>query len=140
MSVFHTDWRKSVITPLFKKGDDKFPDKYRGIPLLSIVSKVFTAVLNKRRYAWAEKEGNMSKEQAGFRKGYSTIDHIFTLIAMVKRTLSSRRGNKVYVAFIDYKKAFDTVDREKLWETLEKLKTSSKMVNFGPFTHRGRHV
>ena len=32
-------------------------------------------------------------------------------------------------AFVDYKKAFDTVDRDKLWETLEKLKTSSKMIN-----------
>ena len=71
----------------------------------------------------------ISKEQAGFRKGYSTNDHIFTLLAMVKRTLNSRRGGKVYIAFIDYKKALDTVDRETLWETLEKLKTSSKMVN-----------
>ena len=68
------------------------------------------------------KEGKISKEQAGFRTGYSTIDHIFTFIAMVKRTLNSRRGGKVYVAFIDYKNAFDTVDREKLWETREKLK------------------
>ena len=48
---------------------------------------------------------------------------------MVKRKLNSRRGGKVYVAFVDYKKAFDTVDRDKLWETLEKLKTSSKMIN-----------
>ena len=48
---------------------------------------------------------------------------------MVKSKLDSRRGGKVYVAFIDYKKAFDTVDRDKLWETLEKIKTSSKMVN-----------
>ena len=48
---------------------------------------------------------------------------------MVKSKLDSRRGGKVYVAFIDYKKAFDTVDRDKLWETLEKRKTSSKMVN-----------
>ena len=48
---------------------------------------------------------------------------------MVKSRLTSRRGRAVYVAFVDYKKAFDTVDREKLWETLEKLKTSSKMIN-----------
>ena len=48
---------------------------------------------------------------------------------MVKSNLDSRKGDKVYVAFIDYKKAFDTVDRDKLWETLEKIKTSSKMVN-----------
>ena len=97
--------------------------------MLSIVSKVFTAILNKRLYAWAENEEKISKEQAGFRKGYSTIDHIFTLITMVKSKLDSRRVGKVYVAFIDYKKAFDTVDRDKLWETLDKIKTSSKMVN-----------
>ena len=49
---------------------------------------------------------------------------------MVKSKLDSRRGGKVYVAFIDCKKAFDTVDRDKLWETLEKIKTKSpKMVS-----------
>ena len=47
---------------------------------------------------------------------------------MVKNKLESRRDGKIYVAFIDYKKAFDTVDLDKLWETLEKLKTLSKMV------------
>ena len=75
------------------------------------------------------KRGKISKEQAGFRKGYPTIDHTFTLITMVKSKLYSRRGDKLYVAFIDYEKAFDTVDRETFWETLEKIKTSSKMVN-----------
>ena len=125
-SYFPLDWCKSVIIPLFKKGEDSDPDNYRGISLLSIVSKVFTAILNKRLYAWAENEEKISKEQAGFRKGYSTIDHIFTLITMVKSKLDSRRGGKVYVAFIDYKKAFDTVDRDKLWETLEKIKNIIK--------------
>ena len=128
-SYFPLDWCKSVIIPLFKKGEDSNPDNYRGISLLSVVSKVFTAILNKRLYAWAENEEKISKQQAGFREGYSTIDHIFTLITMVKSKLDSRRGGKVYVAFIDYKKAFDTVDWDKLWETLEKIKTSSKMVN-----------
>ena len=97
----------SVIIPLFKKGDDSDPDNYGGISLLSIVSKV---ILNKRLYEWAENEEKISKEQAGFRKGYSTIDHTFTLITMVKSKLDSRRGGKVYVAFIDYEKAFETVD------------------------------
>ena len=48
---------------------------------------------------------------------------------MVKKKLNNKQGGKVCVDFIDYMKAFDTVDREKLWETLQKLKTSSKMVN-----------
>lgn len=128
ISSFPSNWCKSIIIPLFKKGDDRNPDNYRGISLLSIISKVFTAVLNKRLYAWAEKEEKISKEQAGFRKGYSTIDHIFTLVSIIKKKLNSRRGGKVYAAFIDYRKAFDSVDRDKLWETLQKLETSSKMV------------
>ena len=127
-SHFPVDWCKSVIIPLLKKGDDKNPDNYRGISLLSVVSKVFTAILNKRLYTWAEHEKKISKEQAGFRKGYSTVDHIFTLTSMITKKLNSKRGGKVYVAFVDYKKAFDTVNREALWDVLQKLKTSSKII------------
>ena len=58
----------------------------------------------------------ISKEQAVFCKRYSTTDHIFIPITMVKRKLNNKRGGNVHVAFIDYKKAFDTVDREKLWK------------------------
>ena len=50
MNVFPSDWCKSVIIPLFKKGDDKIPDNYRGISLLSCLK------LNKRLYTWAERE------------------------------------------------------------------------------------
>ena len=76
--------------------------------------------------SWAENDAKISKEQVDFRKDYSTIDHISTLISMVKKKIESRGGCKVYVAFIDYKKAFDTVDRDKLWETLEILENVVK--------------
>ena len=59
---------------------------------------------------------------------------------MLKKTLKSKRGGKVYVVFIDYKKAFDTGDHEKSWETLQKLKTSPKMVNVLKFIHLSMHV
>ena len=128
-SHFPLDWCKSVIIPLFKKkGDYKNSDNYRGILLLSAVSNVFTAILNKRLYTWAEHEQKISKEQAGFRKGYSTADHIFTLTSMITKKLNSKRGGKVYVVFVDYKKAFDSVNREALWDVLQKLQTSSKMI------------
>ena len=77
-SLFPAVWSKLVIVPIFKKGDDDNPDNYRRISLLSIVGKVFTAILNNRLYTWAEKENKISKEQAGFRKVYSTIVHIHT--------------------------------------------------------------
>ena len=53
-------------------------------------------------------------EQAGFREGYSTIDHIFSLYAMIKKQFTKDR--KLYVTcFVDYRKAFDYVDREALF-------------------------
>ena len=100
-SCFPLDWCKSFTIPLFKRGNEKDPDKYRGIPLLSVVSKVFTAIFNKRLYTWTEKEGKISKEQAGFRKHYSTTDHIFTLTSIIKRELYSRKRSKVYATLID---------------------------------------
>ena len=85
---------------------------------MRVVSKVFTAILNKRLYNWVEKEGKISNEQAGFRKHYSTADHIFTLTSIIKREFYSRKRSKVYAAFADYKKAFDIVDRDKVWESV----------------------
>jgi hypothetical protein len=129
MGYFPALWSQSVIFPLHKKGDTRNPDNYRGISLLCIASKVFTFVLNKRLYSWAESAEKISTEQAGFRKGFSTVDHIFTLTSIVKKRLYSERGGKVYAAFIDYKKAFDTVDRQKLRSILQEIEISSKMLS-----------
>ena len=59
---------------------------------------------------------------------YSTIDHIYTLITMISNCLYGRRRSKLYIAFIDYQKAFDTVDRNKLWNVLKKMGISTKML------------
>ena len=58
----------------------------------------------------------MGEEQAGFRYAYSTIDHIFTLNAIIDFYLKERK--KLFCAFIDYRKAFDFVDRTSLWMKL----------------------
>ena len=54
---FPSDWCKAVIIPIFKKGGDSDPNNYGGISLLSVVSKVFTAMFNNRLNSWAENEG-----------------------------------------------------------------------------------
>ena len=125
---FPESWSKAVIIPLFKKGDKNNPENYRGISLLSIVSKVFTSILNNRLTKWAEQEHKICEEQAGFRKNYGTSDHIFTLVSMIKQCLFGSKKSKFYVAFIDYAKAFDSVDRESLWMILRKIETSTKML------------
>ena len=112
--MFPREWSKSIIVSSHKKGDVNQPDNYRGIALTSDISKVYTNILNKRLAEWAEVEEKIIEEQAGFRAGYSTLDHIFSLYAMVQK------HTKLYVAYVDFKKAFDSVNRNALWSVLRK--------------------
>ena len=102
MGMFPEEWSKAIIIPLHKKGDKNNPDNYRGISLLSILSKVFTHIINSRLTRWTESNSVLNDAQAGFRKGRSTIDHMFTLYAAIEKHLL--KNTKLYVAFIDFKK------------------------------------
>ena len=137
---FPIEWAKAIVVPLLKKGDTTKCDNYRGISLLSVVSKIFTAILNKRLYKWAEENSKICEEQAGFRKSYSTTDHIFTLYTMVNSCLFGNRRSKLYVAFIDYKKAFDTVKRDTLWQVLRNQKVPTKILKVLESMYKGVKV
>ena len=125
--IFPDEWAKSIIFPLHKKGDLNNPDNYRGITLISCVSKLYTHILNKRLTDWAEANNIISDTQAGFRKNYSTLDHIFTVYALVQKQFSLNR--KVYVSFVDFRKAFDTVKRHVLWNILLNIGVCGKMLS-----------
>ena len=75
-------------------------------------------MLNKRITKWIDDNGIIREELAGFRQQCSTFDHIFTLLALVQKQLLRHR--KLYVAFIDFRKAFDTICRTKLWTVLHR--------------------
>ena len=117
--VFPKEWSKSVIVPIHKKGDINLTDNYRGISLISTVSKVYTFILNKRLKDWCDENKIVIEEQAGFRRGYSTIDQIFILHSIIHKQFSLNR--KLYVAFVDFHKAFDLVNRNLLWSVLKKI-------------------
>ena len=110
-------WCKGYILPIYKnKGDSHNADNYRGITILSCFGKRFTSILNQRINTFLENSGLLSEEQAGFRKGYGTTDHIFSLKILVDLHLFKKKH--LFCAFIDYKKAFDSVDRIALWYKL----------------------
>ena len=114
--LFPEEWSLAIIQPLHKKGDLNVPDNYRGISLLNICSKLYSFVLNKRITKRIYDNEIIGEEQAGFREDRGTSDHIFTLLALIQKQLLRHR--KLYVAFIDFRKAFDTVCRTKLWNIL----------------------
>ena len=115
--IVTTDWCIGIIKPIYKKmGSIDDPDNYRGITLLSCIGKLFTASINTRLTTYLDEASIIGEEQAGFREGYSTLDHIFALHSLVKFYLTHPK--RLYCAFIDYKKAFDLVDRSSLWSKL----------------------
>jgi len=111
--IYPKEWTKAIVIPIFKKGDNNDVDNYRGISLLSIISKCYTSILNLRLYNWLEDNNKICKEQSGFRKNHSTTDQIFTLYSVVQKCLN-KQGQKLYVAFVDFKKAFDSVRHDVL--------------------------
>lgn len=78
--------------------------------------KLFTSILNNRLTKFLDTYDALNENQAGFRKGYSTVDHIFTLNAIFELLKAYKK--KLYCAFIDFSQAFDSVWRVGLWRKL----------------------
>jgi hypothetical protein len=116
-----TTWLVGQIIPIYKnKGDPTSPDNYRGITLLSCLGKLFTSIINNRLNAFCESNTILSENQAGFRKSYSTVDHAFVVKSILDIFMFHKK--KLYCAYIDYQKAFDSIWRAGLW---------SKLLNYG---------
>ena len=108
------DWCQSVILHIYKnKGDIDDSNNFRGIPLLSCFGKLFKSCLNRRLTIFIENNNIVQAEQAGFKFDFSTIDHLFVLKSLADMYLSKRQ--RLYCCFVDFKKAFDTINRTTLW-------------------------
>ena len=122
-----TEWCIGIIKPIFKnKGSTDDPNNYRGITILSCFGKLFTSVLSNRIQKFIEDSGVLGPEQAGFRKGFSTIDNLFVLYGIIDTLLINKK--RLYCAFLDYEKAFDKIERTLLWQKLTEQKINGKIL------------
>lgn len=129
--IFETEnvpdsFAKSILFPLHKKGDIEVVSNYRAIAFMNTVVKIFAGILLQRLTGWCNIYYKLSEAQAGFRKGYSTVDSIFVLKNIIK--LNMQRGKKVYALFIDFKSAFDLVNRNALFYKLSQMGLSTKFL------------
>ena len=123
---FPETWAEGLIVPIYKKkGSKNNPNNYRGITLISCLAKFFTIILNNRLKIVAK--WVISQIQAGFRPGYSTLDHVFSLMCIL--ILYKNYKKNLFIAFIDYQKAFDTIWRAGLWSKLMKEGIGGKFLN-----------
>ena len=112
-------WSIAKIKPIYKnKGDRNDPDNYRPISLISCLGKLFTSLLSDRLSSFLEDNVILNSNQAGFRKNFSTNDHIFSLYAIIE--LMKFEKKKLFCTFVDFSKAFDSVWRVGLWRKLLK--------------------
>ena len=110
-----SDWMKSILVVLPKKGDITLCSNNRTIALISHASKVLSHVVLHRAEHYLNCE--MAIEQAGYMAGRGTRDQIANLRWLIEKTLDVR-GEKLYICFIDYVKAFDCVNHERQWVML----------------------
>ena len=112
-----TQWRQSVYIPIPKRGDARLCENNRTIALILQASKVLLKIIQKRLEPYIEKE--LPTEQAGFRKGRGTRDQIANLRWIMEKSREYQKD--LYICFIDYSKAFDSVDHAKLWVIMDKM-------------------
>lgn len=133
--VIPTEWQESIVVPIFKKGDYFSCDNYRGISLMNVILKLLCTVVNRRIYRQLENSERLSKAQAGFREKEETMSHVCALYEIVQRR--QLRKKKTYLAFLDIKKAFDTVPHGALFVKLERIGVTGKALNFIESLYRG---
>ena len=111
------DWKRSVFIATPKKGSAKECSNYHTIALISHASKVMLKILQARLQQYMNHK--LPDVQAGFRKGRGTRDQIANIPWIIKKAREFHKN--IYFCFIDYAKAFDCVDHNKLWKILKEM-------------------
>ena len=110
------DWTCGIITPIHKSGETDNPDNYRGITINSCLSKLLNLLLTNRLTSFVNEKGILKYNQIGFRKGFCTADHVLTIKTIIDKYLS--KNQKLYLCFVDFRKAYDSTWREGLFDKL----------------------
>ena len=111
------DWKMSVFIPIPKKGNAKECSNYCTVAFISHASKVMLKILQVRLQQYVSHE--LPDVQAGFVKGRGTRDQIANICWIIKKVKEFQKN--IYFCFIDYTKAFDCVDSNKLWKILKEM-------------------
>jgi Reverse transcriptase (RNA-dependent DNA polymerase) len=112
-------WALCGITPIHKGGDTQDPGNYRGIAVGSLLAKLYACILNELLMKWTEQHQLRARGQAGFRRDHRTTDQTFVVRTLIEKAKADRQP--LYSCFVDFKKAYDTVPRDLLWEKLQRI-------------------
>ncbi|XP_047033011.1 uncharacterized protein LOC124639612 [Helicoverpa zea] len=134
------DWNKGLLITVPKKGDLSECGNWRGITLLSTPSKVLCQIILDRLSGAVEPL--LRKEQAGFRPNRSCTDQINTLRIILEQASEWQRD--MYLTFVDFEKAFDTLRWNCIWDRLREIGVPEKITSiikaiYGKYSCRVTH-
>uniref|UniRef100_A0A914WVS6 Reverse transcriptase domain-containing protein n=1 Tax=Plectus sambesii TaxID=2011161 RepID=A0A914WVS6_9BILA len=121
---------------LFKKGNPNLVANYRPISLLSTIYKSFTRVLTNRLESYLEDAQPV--KQAGFRRGFSTADHIQTLNKLAEKC--DKFHLSLFMLFIDFEKAFDSIEHGALYEALRRQSIPEQAIRLLQTINKNGHT
>ena len=127
-SLVPRSWSLELILLIHKKGDKNDLGNYRGICVSSPLLKILCSLLNERVLAHCSKNELISKNQIGFQRNSRTSDHLLTLRTLVKKYVTVGK-EKLYVCFVDFQKAFDSVWHKGLFYKLQKVGINGNSLN-----------
>ena len=128
-----SDWKEGYLIKLPKKGDLSQCLNYRGITLLSIPGKVFNRILLNRMKDAVDP--HLRHQQAGYGPGRSCADQIVTLRIILEQSLEW--SSSLYVNFIDFEKAFDSLNRPTLWKLMRHYGIPHQITNLVKNSYEG---
>ena len=110
-------WKEAQVSPIFKKGKKNAPGNYRPVSLTSIICKVFETFIRDALCNHLSSNKLLSKDQFGFSKGRSCISQL--LVTIDEWLTYMDKKIPVDVAYLDFRKAFDSVPHKRLISKLQ---------------------
>lgn len=124
------EWSSGLICPILKKGDKSECKNYRGIMLLDIAYKILSTVIFGKINRYAEQI--LEDQQCGFRQERSTMEQIFVMRQIMEKC--HENGIPLHILFIDFKQAFDSINRKYLYKVMKEYKIPNKLIRLTKMT------
>ena len=118
------DWKEGLLDKIPQKGDLAICNNYRGITMLSVPGKILSRIILQRLIDALDEI--LRDQQMGLRTIRSCTDHIATLRIIAEQSLEW--NTSLYIPFIDFEKAFDSVDHSTLWKILRHYGIPEKFI------------
>jgi len=118
------DWNIALIFPIHKNDDKKVCNNYRGIAIVNITYKILSYCILDRIKPLAK--NSLGDYQGRFRENKSTIDQIFIIRQLAQKTWEF--DQELHSLFADFKKAYDSINRENIYKILEHFRIAQKLI------------